>query len=45
MNYIIWLLILTIQKSWMSLRNEMDRWIFHVGDQPNLPEVELIHQL
>ena len=28
-----------------ELRAEMDRWITETGDQPNLPERELIHQL
>ncbi|MGQ1783657.1 sulfatase family protein [Saccharicrinis sp. GN24d3] len=29
----------------MELRTEMDRWIKEIGDQPNLPEAELIEQL
>ena len=28
-----------------ELRAEMDRWITEIGDQPNLPEAELIEQL
>ncbi len=28
-----------------ELRSEMDRWIEEIGDQPNLPERELIRQL
>ena len=28
-----------------ELRNEMDRWLTDIGDQPNLPEAELIEQL
>ncbi|KJF43543.1 sulfatase family protein [Draconibacterium sediminis] len=28
-----------------ELSNEMDRWIAEIGDQPNLPESELIEQL
>ena len=28
-----------------ELRNEMDRWIAEIGDQPNLPEAELLSQL
>ncbi|MCB0667011.1 MAG: sulfatase [Saprospiraceae bacterium] len=28
-----------------KLENEMDRWIAAIGDQPNLPEAELIKQL
>jgi len=28
-----------------ELRTEMDRWIEEIGDQPNLPERELISQL
>ncbi len=28
-----------------ELRNEMDRWIAAIGDQPNLPEKELVNQL
>ncbi len=28
-----------------ELRAEMDRWIAEIGDQPNLPEAELIKQL
>jgi arylsulfatase A-like enzyme len=29
----------------IELRDEMDRWIAEIGDQPNLPEAELIEQL
>lgn len=29
----------------VELRAEMDRWIAEIGDQPNLPEAELIEQL
>ncbi|MFD0796586.1 sulfatase [Maribacter chungangensis] len=28
-----------------ELQNEMDRWITEIGDQPNLPEKELLSQL
>ncbi|WP_250149165.1 sulfatase [Flagellimonas sp. 389] len=28
-----------------ELRQEMDRWLVRIGDQPNLPEIELINQL
>ncbi len=28
-----------------ELRSEMDRWIDAIGDQPNLPEAELVQQL
>ncbi len=28
-----------------ELREEMDRWIVEIGDQPNLPEKELLEQL
>ncbi|GGG51331.1 hypothetical protein GCM10011414_21110 [Croceivirga lutea] len=28
-----------------ELQNEMDRWIAKIGDQPNLPEKELLNQL
>ncbi len=28
-----------------ELRSEMDRWLSAIGDQPNLPEKDLVHQL
>lgn len=33
------------QEKLIELRNEMDRWIAEIGDQPNLPEADLIKQL
>lgn len=33
------------QEKLVELRLEMDRWIQEIGDQPNLPEAELISQL
>lgn len=33
------------QEKLVELRNEMDRWIAEIGDQPNLPEAQLIEQL
>lgn len=33
------------QNKLMELSAEMDRWIAEIGDQPNLPEAELVKQL
>lgn len=33
------------QDKLLELRAEMDRWINEIGDQPNLPEAQLIEQL
>ncbi len=33
------------QEVLQELRHEMDRWLTDIGDQPNLPEAELVNQL